>query len=153
VSTSPLRYKRLIQELPKHNYIVKRAAIAAGFTEQTADKSGKRLVKAAMKNEVKELAERLDNNGLTRKESKQLMRDILGLSREEVMGQLKNIALNGRDYASALKVLGPIAKEEGVILQEDENTKVTVPILNLTIKENQTTAQQSAESALPQSTS
>jgi phage terminase small subunit len=135
VSKSPLRYKRLISALPKHNYKVRPAAIEAGFTENTADSQGKRLLKSALKYQAQEIINQLDNKPSP--SSKQLMREIVGLSKEDVMERLKYIAFQEKDLNSALKVLAPLAKQEGVILQNEDENKVNVPILNVVVKEKQ----------------
>ncbi len=141
---SPVRYKRFIEALPKHNYEIKASAIEAGFSESSANDKGKRILKAALKHQTKELVEQSKRPDLTTNETKQLMRDIVGIGQVELMKALRDIALNTRDYASALKVLGPLAKQDGVVLNVEEQNKITVPILNVTVKDKTiTTAQQS----------
>lgn len=143
------RHKKFLREMPKHKNIVSRAAIAAGYSPMYADKQGKRILNGALRKEAKELVATLENKPLSTKEAKKTMAEIVGLSREEVMNQLKYIALQAKDLHSALKVLGPLAKEQGVILQEEDKGNVTVPILNVTVKEK-ITAQPSHYTEAPQ---
>jgi hypothetical protein len=139
------RHKKFLAEMPKNKNIVSRAAIKAGYSPQYADKQGKKILHSALKKEAREIADSLENNKpMPIKEGKKLMAELIGLSREEVMGTLKNIALQARDLNSALKVLGPISKEYGIILQSEDENKVNVPILNVVVREKgENTAQQS----------
>lgn len=136
MASSPERYKRLIEALPKNNYNITKSALEAGFTHHTARTQQKRLVKSAMKYQVKELAERVENaSGLSNREQKQLMSEIVGMSKQDVMERLKFIANQDKDLNSALKVLAPLSKEHGVILQNEDESKINVPILNVVVKE------------------
>jgi signal transduction histidine kinase len=125
---SPLRYKRLIKEIPKHKH-AKDAILASGFSESVANSQAKRVLRSAIKYEAKEILENMDNSSA---KSKQLMNDIIGLSREELFAALLKIATQDKDYGSALKVLAPLAKQHNVVLGADEDDKSTgIPVLNL----------------------
>lgn len=129
MSQSPLRYKKLLQELPKHKH-AKDALLASGFAPSTADKSSKRVLAKALQYQAKDI---LDNNDTT-KRSKALMSEIIGLSREDLFNRLLYMALGqDKDLATALKILAPLAKEHGIVLKEDEAQKVIVPVLNITM--------------------
>jgi hypothetical protein len=143
--------------MPKNNYIVTTSAIKAGFKESTANKQQKKLLHNAMKYEARDLVERIEGQGTNGivdvKEQKPLMHELLGMTREEVMGALKNIALNSRDFASALKVLAPLSKQIDVVLHDEDQNKTVVPILNVVVKEKQPVhiAQQSHDTTVPTS--
>ena len=123
-----MRYKRLMKEIPKHKH-AKDALIASGFSKNTAEHEAKTVLQSAMKYTVKEM---LNTSPNALQGSKQLMNEILGLTCGDIMLALKNIALQEKDYSSALKVLAPLAKEHGVVLQADDDQRnVTVPIINL----------------------
>lgn len=144
------RHMKLLELLPKHKFKVAPAAIEAGFSEQTAYKQAKSLLQTALKKQEKALMEKnrelANNKDLKASEItsalKQSLVERIGMTSEELFNQLKSIALNERDYASALKVLKPLARDVGVDLGEDESQKVTVPVLNVTVKER-TSAQPS----------
>lgn len=138
MATSPLRYRRLANLLPKYNYAIKPAAIEAGFSPKTADKQGKRLLNNTLKQQAKDILATVEGKVISTNDAKRFMSDIVGLSGEQVMQSLKNIATNTRDYASALKVLTPLAKEHGVQIASDDAPKVNVPILNVTLSEKDT---------------
>lgn len=141
---SPIRYKRLLQALPKHNYKVKPAAIEAGFTEMTADKQGKKLLHNAMKYEARELADRLENSKPAPiSQAKQTMAELIGMTREDVMNNVKYLATQEKDLGVRHKVIAPLAKEYGITLQSEEKSNVTVPVLNVTVKQNEDMAQPS----------
>jgi len=130
------RYKKFLQEMPKNRNIVKTSAIKAGYSPQYADKQGKVILHNALKKEAREIADALERNlPMPIREGKKTMAELVGLSSEDVMNSLKYIAQQQKDLSSALKVLAPLAKEHGVVLQEEENGSVKAPILNVTIKE------------------
>jgi phage terminase small subunit len=134
--TNPQRYDRLIEELPKHNYVIEKAAIAAGFARSTARSQQNRLMKAAMKRQMELTLDKVTSNAIIPiSDLKSKMSDIVGMSVEEVMKRLKTIATQDKDLGSALKVLVPLAKEHGVVLHADEQSQVIVPVLNVTMED------------------
>lgn len=128
MSTSPLRYKKLITELATHKN-TSDAVKAAGFSDKTAQKQSKRVIKSAVKYHAKELLKDENVNSLT---TQQLMSELVGLSRSDLMNRLKFIATQDKDLSSALKVLLPLVKQHGVVLESSEE-KITVPILNIVV--------------------
>jgi hypothetical protein len=128
VAKSPLRYKRLIKELPLHEH-AQDALMASGFSENTAKHQSKRVLSAALKHTAEELLKPETRAPMT---GKQLMTEIVGLSSADVMARLKHIATQDKDLHSALKVLSVLAKEHGVSLDDSEN-RVVVPILNIVV--------------------
>lgn len=128
MAQSPLRYDRLMKEIPKHKH-AKDAIVASGFSENTARKQAKRVLSSALRHTVNKLADPANHTALS---TKQLMSDIVGLSGQEVMDRLKTIANQDKDLGSALKVLIPLAKEHGVAIDNAENS-VQVPILNVIV--------------------
>lgn len=136
MSATKGKYDKFLEELPKHNYNITKTALASGFAKSTAEKQQGRIYKSALKYKAQRALDTLENKtAITKEEGKALMREIVGLSREDLMATLLKIATQDKDYGSALKVLAPLAKEEGVVLHEDDTQKVTVPILNVTVKE------------------
>lgn len=126
----------MLKLLPKHKGKIRPAAIEAGFEESTASKQPGRLLKTALKKEAKQTLAMLEGNpDMSPTQLKETMAEKVGLSREQVMERVRNIATQERDLNSALKVLRPLSKELGVDLGEEENNKLTVPILNVTVKE------------------
>lgn len=125
---SPLRYKRLIRELPNHDN-AQDALIASGFSENTAKKQSKRVLSSALKYTAEEMLKPETRAPLT---GKQLMSEIVGLTSSDVMNRLKFIATQDKDLHSALKVLSVLAREHGVSLDSEEKS-VTVPVLNIIV--------------------
>lgn len=125
------RHRKFLEALPKHGNKVLPSAIEAGYTESYARKGGKRLYEVAIKAQAREVIEMVENKSITNKQASQMMSDIVGLSREDIMLNLKKIATQDKDYSTALKVLSALAREHGVQMNTEE-TKVTVPILNVT---------------------
>lgn len=127
----------MLKLLPKHKGKVAPAAIEAGFSSQTAYKQGKSLLKTALKKEARETLAILEGNSPTTiPELKKTMAERIGMTRQDVMNNIKWLAEQERDLATRLKVVKALAKEYEVDLGEEELTKVNVPILNVTVKEN-----------------
>lgn len=132
MAASPLRYKKLLQEIPKHKS-AEQALIASGFSPNTAKSQSKRVLASALKHQAREILKPEGTHGMT---TKQLMSEIVGMSVEEVMERIRFIANQEKDLASALKVLIPLVRELGVTLDSNEPT-VTVPVLNVVVESNE----------------
>lgn len=135
------RRERLIKGIEEGKSVHK-SAIEAGYSRNTAKVHGKKLLKTALKEKVKETMALLEGKDterkdLTMKETKALMLELVGLSKDELLLTLRKIATQDKDYGSALKVLTPLAKEIGIRLQEDE-AKTIVPILHVGLRANPT---------------
>ena len=128
MSYAPLMYEKLLKEIPKHK-TAKDAILASGFSPSVANTQAKRVLHGAIKYQAQKIlgASKSDTGS-----SRELMSEIVGLSREDVFDTLRKIAKQDKDYGSALKVLAPLAKEHGVSLSPDDDQKtINVPILNL----------------------
>jgi len=53
MGASPLRYKRLLQEIPKHKY-AEQALLASGFSPSVARTQAKRALRSAIKHQAKD---------------------------------------------------------------------------------------------------
>lgn len=138
MAKAPLRYKRLLKEIPKHKY-AKDALIASGFSESTANSQTKRVLRSAIKYEAQAMMDNMNNKDTTQS-TKQLMADIVGLSKADIMLALRNIATQEKDLGSALKVLAPLVSEFGVMLaKDDDKQSINVPILNISVEKNDNT--------------
>ena len=126
-----LRPKRFLEVLSKHKGQVGPAAREAGYTSSYAHSSPKIIRNTAMKEAVKELSERVNKKDLTKEETKQLMCDVMGLDSSIVLSTTRKIALQDKDYSSALKVLSPLLKELGIDISQQEQQNITVPVLNI----------------------
>jgi phage terminase small subunit len=129
MNASP-KYSKFMEEYTKTSNITQ-SAIKAGFSKMYADKQGKRILNTALRIHAQGVLDRSKKHEITAKEGKQTMADMLGMSREQVFNRLRNIGEQERDYASALKVLGPLSKELGVDIGSQDAEKITVPILNI----------------------
>lgn len=126
------RYKVFLEELPKNRNSIKASAIKAGYSKTYAHSNGRTLLKNAVKQSAKDLIESSDKN-ISASEAKKLMCEIIGMSSEQVFTTLKKIANQDKDYSSALKVLTPLSKQLGVDISAQEQSNVTVPVLNIGI--------------------
>lgn len=145
------RHKNLLEELPKTNYKVRPAAIKAGYSKSYANSHPKRILKAALKAQATEVLETIESKPINPSAAKQTLRELIGLSKDELQNTLKKIALNDRDYASALKVLSVIAKNDlGFNINPDDGPKVTVPILNIGVRQTEPLIDGSTEPPIDQ---
>jgi phage terminase small subunit len=126
------RQKKFLDNLNTNGFNVSKAAKDAGYSDQYADKRGKHLLNSALKGHAKEIVSTLENKPTTRPEAKQLMHELVGMSRTDVFNRLKSIAEQDKDLSSALKVLSSLAKEIGITLDTSE-TNVQVPVLNIIV--------------------
>lgn len=127
------RYRRFLEELPKNGNKLEPSAIKAGFSKTYARARSNRVLKSALKDVEKHVAQQVAQGELTTRQAKKTMSAIVGLSEDAMMKRLRWMALeNDKDAGTALKVLAPLVKEYGVILQADDEQKtVNAPILNL----------------------
>lgn len=127
------RQKAFLEEYSKTSNITQ-SAIKAGYSPIYADKLGKRIVATAIRGQALEIIERIDNKGRTKDETKQLLCDVIGINRELLSNTLKKIALNDKDYSSAIKILSPLAKEAiGLDITQQDSASVVVPVLNIVV--------------------
>lgn len=137
MSATSAKYDKFMEELPKNKYNLTKTALASGFAKSTAETQQGRIYKSALKHKAKQIVAQLEGQkAVTKEEGKRLMTDIIGLSKEKVFERLAFIATQERDLGSALKVLAPLASEHNVNISGSDDQKVTVPILNVTVKEN-----------------
>ena len=129
-----------MRDYAKNGFNAKKTLLENGYSEMTADKDAKNTIRRAER-VVKEQLQ-LDKD-LTTKETAQTSLDILGVTREEVAEQLKEIAFNKKDYGNALKVLAMLARDMNLDLLSEE--KQVAPQLNVTVEKVENTAQQSPE--------
>lgn len=130
------RTAKLLDELPKHNWKVEPAALAAGFSKSYARKQQKQILQHALKAQAQQALElAANNNYVPSKELKQSLAELIGMSRQDVYKRLKDISSQDKDLSSALKVLIPLARDLGIPLTDDQ-PKTIVPILNIGIREN-----------------
>ncbi len=130
------KYKMFMVEYLKTSNITQ-SAIKAGFAPQYADKEGKLILNRAIKYHTQALLDKSSNNEITSEEAKKDLCDLLGLTSDNVMNRLKDIALQDRDYSSALKVLAPVSKSIGYDMSTEDNKEVTQPVLNIGVIQTQ----------------
>lgn len=127
------RHAKLLEELPKHNYKVGPAAVKAGYSPLYADKAPRQILKVAMKAQAQALMEAANDKPMI--EAKKELAAAIGITREELQGALRKIALNDRDFSSALKVLSALAKNDlDLNLNTEEAPKTIVPVLNIGVR-------------------
>lgn len=141
MASSPMRYKKFLELLPKYNYVVTKAAKEAGFSEHTSNTQQKRILQSALKYELKSREESVKNNLVQNKDVSidevKTMAQQVGISKDELMENIKTIANQEKDWSTRLKVVSVLAKEFGLDLSIEENNKTIAPVLNITVKEKE----------------
>lgn len=132
------RYAKFIELMPKNKYNVTKSAIEAGFGKTYAAKQQSLIAQRALEFQLQRAEMLARAKGTSLVEKKNTMAEIVGLTRENIMENLRFIAEQTKDLSTRLKVVAPLAKEFGVILDE-EKQNVTVPILNVTVRDNGST--------------
>ena len=125
---SPTKASKLLGDYAKNNYNAYKTLIENGYSEKTARKNAGRTIQTA--NDVVKSSLEIQTD--SKEETAKSVLDIVGITREEVLNQLKTIALNERDYTSAIKVLSVFSKELGVQLDDTEQNKA--PSVNITVE-------------------
>lgn len=127
------KYRKFLQYYKESNNILE-SAVRAGFKDNYARKQGKTILNRALKYQANEILLMTSDNQLSKQESKKLLRDIIGISEEDITDRLRYIAFEqNKDLNSALKVLKPVSKELGYNIEDTEET-TTQPTLNVTIE-------------------
>jgi len=109
------------------------SAVNAGFPHQYARKCSKVILNRALKYNMRELQAKAEKNEIIPSEAKHTPLELLGLTRQDVVKRLKDIAFQDKDYSSALKVLSPVSKSIGYDITQQEQQNITVPVLNIVV--------------------
>lgn len=126
------RHRAFLDALPKHKNKILPSAIEAGYSEKYAKANGRAILRSTARSLAQDVAKQAQNKDLSAKEAKQLMYEIIGMTREEALKNVKYLAEQEKDLSVRLKVMSPIVRELGLILsQDDEQSKVVVPVINL----------------------
>jgi len=125
------RYKKFLEALPRNNNNVLRSALEAGYSETYARKNGKAIMRNALRASANAIIEDTEGKEITKTEGKRMMLEIMGYTPQDVVNRLRMVADQEKDLSSKLKVLAPLAKELGVILNPDDEQKTIVPTLNI----------------------
>ncbi len=128
------RSKKFLEELPKNGNKLLPSALKAGYSENYARGNARTILKTALKAQAQEVIDTIENKpGLTGKQIKPLMTDLIGITNQELMNNLKYILNQEKDISTRYKLVSALAKEHGIELG-DNDEKVTVPILNITME-------------------
>ncbi len=130
------RYGKFLELLPLHKYNVTKSAILAGFASSYAQSQQKQIMQKALKFKLERAG--IEVTGVKDAplhDMKRTMAEIVGFTREELMNNIKEIALQTKDYSTRLKVVAPLARAYGVDLSPEEANNFVVPVLNVTVRE------------------
>jgi len=128
------RHTKLLENLPKHNYKIAPAAKEAGFTDKTSEKQGKKLLETAIEiTKERALQRAITGKGESQATAMSVL-GTLGVTRDFAVEQYMKIVSQDKDLSTKLKALVPLMKDIGIDVTGD-NKQVTVPILNVVVKE------------------
>lgn len=113
---------------------VRQSALKAGYKDSYASKQGYRIVERALKYQINRALEVIESKDKTTLEVKDALASLIGYNSEDIGEQFKKIVEQDRDYSSKLKALTPLLKEQGINIQDTEDTKTIVPIMNITVR-------------------
>lgn len=128
------RYTKFLEVLPKNGYNVTKSALEVGFSKHTAETQQKRIMNNALKIKAQKVIDEV-NPMTPLVEQKKTMAELVGISKESLMDNIRFLAEQERDLATRLKVVKSLAREYQVDLGDEETTKISVPVLNITMKQ------------------
>jgi hypothetical protein len=124
------RAQDVLKAYRENNYNASKALQGIGYKETTATRKSKDVINGAIRTVAKAKLEKL----VTNKDmdlSKLSLIESIGLTDEEVTGEYLKIIAQDKDLSTKLKALLPLLAIKGIKWDENQ-TKVTVPILNIT---------------------
>jgi len=126
--------QKVLKAYRDNNYNASKALIDVGYSPQTADKQSKLVINRSIKKVAKEQMEEIVNS--SNPMSKLL--GFVGLSQDELANEYLSLIKQNKDLSTKLKAMLPLLAEHG-IKWDNEKTDVQVPILNVTVKDNEAT--------------
>ena len=126
---NPTKASKILSDYARNNFNAYKTLVENGYSKKTALKNAGRTIQTA--NDIARKALNIETTD--KKEVATSVLDIVGITKEEVLNQLKNIALNDKDFTNALKVLSVFSKELGVNINETDQNKS--PQVSLTIEQ------------------
>ena len=125
---NPSKASKIMATYAKNNYNAYKTLMELGYSKSTALNDAKATIDRASRT----VNESLQLDTVEPKEVAKTSYEILGLSKEEVIENLKEIATQSRDYTNRLKVVTPMARDIGIKLDDTEENKS--PTVNLTVE-------------------
>lgn len=129
------RHVILLEEYRKTGNLTQ-SAIKAGFTPLTANKCGRSLLETALKRERILIEKKIENGLMTRNEKKKAF-EVLGLTRENLIDNIKWLLEQEKDLSVRYKIVAKLGKDIGVDLSDDDSNKPIAPTLNIGIVNKQ----------------
>jgi hypothetical protein len=127
-----IKAKAILKSYQEHDYNASKALQAIGYTKDTSNKQSKPVLNRAIRAIAKEQLKTIES-------SDNPMRDLFAIvnaSSTDVITEYVKIWKQDKDLATKLKALLPLLRELGLTWNE-EQVKVQVPVLNLTVSKPQ----------------
>lgn len=120
--------EKVIGNWKKNNFNATKALKESGYSISMATKQQNKPIASALKVLAKEQLKRLDKG-----ESPRNILDVVNMSEGDVIGNYRMIIEQNKDLTNKLKALQPLLAQLGIKWSE-ETTKVTVPVLNISME-------------------
>lgn len=131
------RMRRFLEEYRRNGGNVFRAGVYAGYSENYVKGRGKILLQNAIKAQSLTIAREVQGQNISMEDTKKMMFEIVGFTREELLSNIKEMATQTKDYATRLKVVKALAKELGVSLDLAEDENKNAPVLNIVVEKKE----------------
>lgn len=131
--------RRVLKTYKENNFVASKALRKEGYAASTADHASQRIIKNVIHTVARYDIDQLVNSS----EPVKTLLQRVGMSRDDLISEFMYIVKQNKDLTNKLKALQPLLATEGI--KWDSDKTLVAPTLNLTIKENESTPQQSDE--------
>lgn len=120
-----------MKDYAKNNYNAKKTLLENGYSENTANKIPGVILESARKRVNESL---YDNQEKSIKETSKDVFELIGITREDIIKELKTVILQDKDFTNKLKAMKPLLDSMDYRLDSDSTQKT--PTVSLTLSNN-----------------
>lgn len=124
------RAKSVLKAYKEENYTATRALKKVGYSRNTAESKGAEIIDNA-------------SRAVARSGDRDAIMEYLGTNPEEIAREYMAVVKQNKNYPAKLRALEPLVRKKGIVFNE-EQTKVTVPVLNVTMQAPQANSEERA---------
>lgn len=122
--------KTILKAYKEKNYNAVQALESVGYAGNNARKNGGQIIDRA-------------SRAVARGGDRDAILEYLGTTPEEISREYMSVVKQNKNYPAKLRALEPLVRKKGIVFNE-EQTKVTVPVLNVTMQAPQTNSEERA---------
>ena len=123
--------KKVLRAYKDNNYNAYQALLAAGYKETVAQKQSKYVIN----NAIKTVATQEMNELVQHSNPMSKLLEFAKLSEDELANEYLSLIKQNKDLSTKLKAMIPLLAEKGIKWNE-EQVKITTPVLNVTMEDN-----------------